>query len=155
MGLVAQLAVSTGLVAVTALAHLAGLAALIALMQLHGGRRRTPHVRLDQTLLLMSAVFGLFVLHGAEIWLYAAVYRLAGELPTFEDALYFSTSTYATIGYGDLVLSRAWRIVGAIEGVNGIILLGWSTAFFVSVVRRLTDLERAALWTGADRGDAA
>ena len=66
---------------------------------------------------------------------------MAGEFRDFEDALYFSTSTYATIGYGDLVLSRSWRIVGAIEGVNGIILLGWSTAFFVSIVRRLAELE--------------
>ena len=140
--LILQLLVSTGMVALTALAHLAGLAVLIGLLQTHGARLRTPHVRLDQALLLLVAVFSLFVLHGVEIWLYAAVYVGVGEFRSFEDALYFSTSTYATIGYGDLVLSRAWRIVGAIEGVNGIILLGWSTAFFVSIVRRLADLER-------------
>lgn len=143
MGLLAQLAISTGLVALTALAHLAGLAALIALLQTHGPRLRTPHRGLDQALLVLAAVFSLFALHGAEIWLYAAVYLMAGEFHDFQDALYFSTSTYATIGYGDILLSRAWRIVGAIEGVNGIILLGWSTAFFVSVLRRLAVLERS------------
>lgn len=142
MNLISQLFASTVLVALTALLHLAGLAALIALLETHGGRVRTVHVRLDQALLVLIAVFTLFLLHGVEIWLYAAVYAVAGEFRDFEDALYFSTSTYATIGYGDLVLSRAWRIVGAIEGVNGIILLGWSTAFFVSIVRRLADLER-------------
>jgi voltage-gated potassium channel len=142
VSLLSQLLASTVLVALTALLHLAGLAGLIALLQTHGGRLRTPHVRLDQALLVLIAVFALFALHGVEIWLYAAVYTLAGEIPDFEDALYFSTSTYATIGYGDLVLSRTWRIVGAIEGVNGIILLGWSTAFFVSIVRRLAELER-------------
>ena len=57
--------------------------------------------------------------------------------PTF----YFSTSTYSTVGYGDVVMSHRWRVLGAIEGVNGIILLGWSTAFFVSLVRRLGALE--------------
>lgn len=148
MSLVSQLLLSTVLVAATALLHLAGVAALIALLQTHGGRVRTVHVRLDQVLLVLVAVFTLFALHGVEIWLYAAVYAVTGEIPDFEDALYFSTSTYATIGYGDLVLSRAWRIVSAIEGVNGIILLGWSTAFFVSIVRRLADLERNdAVWT--------
>lgn len=141
MSLVSQLFASTVLVALTALLHLAGLAALIALLQRHAGRVRTVHVRLDQALLVLIAVFTLFMLHGVEIWLYAAVYAVAGEFRDFEDALYFSTSTYATIGYGDLVLSRSWRIVGAIEGVNGIILLGWSTAFFVSIVRRLAELE--------------
>lgn len=141
MSLISQLFASTVLVALTALLHLAGLAALIALLQTHGRKVRTVHVRLDQALLVLIAVFTLFLLHGVEIWLYAAAYAVAGEFRDFEDALYFSTSTYATIGYGDLVLSRAWRIVGAIEGVNGIILLGWSTAFFVSIVRRLAELE--------------
>ncbi len=142
MSLVWQLFASTVLVAFTALLHLAGLAGLIALLQAHGKRVRTPHVRLNQALLVLIAVFALIALHGVEIWLYAAVYTLVGEFPAFEDALYFSTSTYATIGYGDLVLSPAWRIVGAIEGVNGIILLGWSTAFFVSIVGQLAELER-------------
>jgi hypothetical protein len=149
VNLVSQLLASTGLVALTSLLHLAGLAGLIALLQTHGGRLRTPHVRLDQALIVLIAVFSLIGLHGVEIWLYAGVYAMAGEFSDFEDALYFSTSTYATIGYGDLLLSRAWRIVGAIEGVNGIILLGWSTAFFVSVVRRLAELERGdARWDG-------
>lgn len=148
MSLLSQLLASTVLVALTALLHLGGLAALIALLQTHGGRVRTVHVRLDQALLVLIAVFTLFLLHGVEIWLYAAVYAVAGEFRDFGDALYFSTSTYATIGYGDLVLSRDWRIVGAIEGVNGIILLGWSTAFFVSIVRRLAELEGPAdVWT--------
>lgn len=150
MTLVSQLLASTVLVALTALLHLAGLALLIFLLQTHGGRVRTVHIRLDQALLVLSAVFTLFALHGVEIWLYAAVYAVAGPFRDFEDALYFSTSTYATIGYGDLVLSRAWRIVGAIEGVNGIILLGWSTAFFVSIVRRLAELEGPdGVWTRA------
>ncbi len=62
-------------------------------------------------------------------------------LGSFEGALYFSTSTYTTIGYGDVVLPRGWRVFGAIEGANGIILLGWSTAFFVSVVGRIRLME--------------
>jgi len=62
-------------------------------------------------------------------------------IPTFEEALYFSTVTYATIGFGDLILPRTWRILGAIEGVNGVILPGWSTAFFVSVVSQIRALE--------------
>ena len=51
-----------------------------------------------------------------------------------EQALYFSTSTYVTIGYGDVVLAPGHRVLGAIEGASGIILIGWSTAFFFSIV---------------------
>jgi hypothetical protein len=145
MNLLTQLAAATGTAATTALAHLLGLAVLIGLLQRHGARLATPHARLNQALLVLFAVFGLFVLHAIEIWLYAAVYLAVGEFRRLEDALYFSTSTYATIGYGDLVLSRRWRVLGAIEGVNGVILLGWSTAFFVSIVQKLRALEEG--WT--------
>jgi hypothetical protein len=75
------------------------------------------------------------------------LYRVVGATRTFEDALYFSTSTYATIGYGDLTLSKSWRVLGAIEGANGVILLGWSTAFFVSIVSRIRALEHDWLGT--------
>ncbi|WP_255265443.1 ion channel [Sphingobium chlorophenolicum] len=53
-----------------------------------------------------------------------------GHLPHLEEAPYFSNSTYVTIGYGDGVLPAGQRILGAIEVANGIILIGWSTAFF-------------------------
>ncbi len=60
---------------------------------------------------------------------------------TLEDALYFSLTSYATIGYGDVVLSHQWRILGAIEGVNGILMLGWSIAFLVGVVGRFRHMQ--------------
>lgn len=148
MELLTQLAVASCTAAATALIHLVGLATLIAVMQAHGSRLRSRHPVIYQGMLVLAAVFGLFALHAIEIWLYAAVYLGVGELKNFEDALYFSTSTYATIGYGDILLSRRWRVLGAIEGINGIILLGWSTAFFVGVVQRLRALEAA--WLPAD-----
>ncbi len=134
-----QLAVATVLVATTALLHLASLAGLIRLLQTHAKRFSTPHERLDQAVAVVGAAFGLFALHTAEIWLYAGVYRLFGEFANFDDALYASTASYAATGA--VTLSRRWRLLGAIEGVNGVLLLGWSTAFFVSVVRALGALE--------------
>jgi hypothetical protein len=82
-----------------------------------------------------------FALHTAEIWLYAALYLGLGELKTFEGALYFSTVTFASLGYGDIVLSPRWRVLSAIEAANGVILFAWSTAFFLSVTTRLRLLE--------------
>jgi len=46
------------------------------------------------------------------------------------------------LGAGNLALPEAWRLVGAIESANGIILLGWSTAFFVSVINRIRIFEQ-------------
>ncbi len=144
-----QLATSTAIVGATILIHLIGLLALLRLLQLHTSRVRMAHPLLDQALVIVGAAFGLFFLHAIEIWLYAAFYVLVGEIPSLDNALYFSTSTYATIGYGDVLLSPRWRILGAIEGANGVILLGWSTAFFVSVVQRLRALEHDWLNPGA------
>lgn len=89
-----------------------------------------------------AAAFGLFALHTVEIWAYAWLFVEVGALHSFDEALYFSTTTYSTVGYGDIVLPPDWRLVGAIEGANGIILLGWSTAFFVSVVNRIRLFEQ-------------
>ena len=85
----------------------------------------------------LALVLGLIALHGIEIWLYAFVFLGLGALPTINEAIYFSTITYSTTGYDDEGFYEAWRMVAAIEGVNGIILLGWSTAFFVTVVARM------------------
>ncbi len=93
-------------------------------------------------MIIFGAAFGLFALHTAEIWAYGFLYVHLRALPNFDDALYFSTTSYTTLGYGDIVLPSAWRLVGAIEGANGIILLGWSTAFFVSVVNRIRLFEQ-------------
>ncbi len=56
------------------------------------------------------------------------------DLPS---ALYFSAVTYTTTGYGDLLLPQEYRLVGAIEALTGILMCGWSTAFFVAVVTRM------------------
>jgi hypothetical protein len=77
------------------------------------------------------------VIHTAEIWLWAAIYLELQAFRTFEQALYFSTVTYASLGYGDLLLPHEWRIFGAIEGAAGIIMLGISTAYLVSLLTRV------------------
>jgi hypothetical protein len=81
------------------------------------------------------------VVHTVEIWLYAIVFLGIGAIGNFETALYFSTVTFASLGYGDIVLSPDWRLFGAIEAANGLILLAWSTAFLLSLMSRLHALE--------------
>jgi hypothetical protein len=54
-----------------------------------------------------------------------------------QDAFYFSMVTYTTTGYGDLVLPEAWRLVGGVEALTGILMCAWSTGFFVTIVSRM------------------
>ena len=102
-------------------------------------RRRIKPLSWHGNLYTLAMVFALIVLHFAEIWLFAFLYDFVNALPNFPDALYFSTISYATIGYNDAEIARSWRMIAALEGLLGIILLGWSTAFFVRLLGRLEE----------------
>ena len=58
-------------------------------------------------------------------------------LPEAETAFYFSGVTYATIGYGDVVLPQPWRLFGPVEGLTGILMCGLSAGMFFAVVNRI------------------
>ena len=139
--LLINLAAASGMVALTVLIHFGGLLRLSHLMSGAHARLKTQGERLRQALVILLAVFGVFALHTVEIWSYALCYWRLHEIGTLEAALYFSTVTFATLGYGDLVLSENWRLFASIEAVNGVILVGWSTAFLFTVTSRLRLLE--------------
>ena len=139
MELILELATATALVAATCTLHLLGIGGLMVLLNRRRHSDRADLVR--QAVAIGVAAAALFLLHSAEIWLYAPFYLLVDALPTAEACLYFSTASYTTVGYGDVVLGADWRVLGAIESANGIILLGWSTAFFVAIVGRIRWLE--------------
>lgn len=132
---------STTLVAATVVIHLVGLDVLMRLTGLHLKRFLSAWVHLDRLLVPLGIVLGLFVLHGLEIWLYALTYWGLGILPTVEQALYVSTSAYSTVGEAGAVLPFEWRIVSVLESVNGMLLIGWSTAFLFQVLHHLLEPE--------------
>lgn len=138
--MVAQLSVSTIMVLFTVIIHGGGLALLGHSLRSEVQAERAHHLgamSLRKMLFTLALVIGLFTLHGMEIWLYAFLYEALGAVDTLETAVYFSTISYAGIGFDDRYIEPAWRLVAAVEGINGLLLLGWSTAFFVTIVTRL------------------
>jgi hypothetical protein len=75
--------------------------------------------------------------HLTAIALWALVYLLCGEFATLETAVYFSAENYTALGYGDLVLSPQYRMLGPLEAINGLLLIGLSTAGMFAVLNRL------------------
>jgi len=144
-----QLALATVMVTAIALVHLVGLAILTRMLRSHS--RIFRRLRLMPLTLLLGATIGIIAIHSVEIWLYALLYTGIGAFHHFEEALYFSTFTYAAIGYGDVLMPHDWRILGAIEGAVGIIMLGWSTAYLVSLLTQLKLLGHD--WLSRDRRD--
>ncbi len=59
------------------------------------------------------------------------------EFETFEKAMYFSLVTFTTLGYGEITIGSANRILAGLEAINGITLIGWSTAFMFAIFQEL------------------
>jgi hypothetical protein len=83
---------------------------------------------------MAQLVGALLLLHLAEAIVWALFYLLIGTLPDLETAAYFSLTSYTTVGYGDVVLPEAWRLLGPIEAAVGVLMLGWSTGILVVVI---------------------
>src|SRR6185295_6549462 len=81
----------------------------------------------------------IILLHLVEIAVWAFFYAWKEGMPDLSSAFYFSAVTYTTTGYGDLVLPTEWRLVGGVEALTGILMCGWSAAFFFAVVSRMNE----------------
>lgn len=135
--MIRELALATLMVTVTVLIHGGGLILLARLLRLETRQEGAGHMHPDSLWglgLLLFAILALIGLHGVEIWIYGFLYLAIGAIGELRDAVYFSTITYGAIGYDDDVMAQEWRLVSAIEGINGIIMIGWSTAFLIRVV---------------------
>jgi hypothetical protein len=83
------------------------------------------------------------VLHVLEILLWTVFYRRLC-FPAWESAFYFSAASYATVGYGDVVLPQMWRTLGPVESIIGVLMCGLSAGFLFAIVSRLIDREGRA-----------
>ena len=113
-----QLVIATAMAALTVVMHLLGLSVLIAATNRHSSRLRSEQALARQMLVLVGVSFGLFILHGIEIWSYATLYFLVGATLSFADALYFSTATYATISAIAILSQRAGESWGRLRALT-------------------------------------
>jgi Ion channel len=76
-------------------------------------------------------------MHLTQIGVWAVVLLGCGEISTFEQAFYASAENYTALGYGDVILSGQWRLLGPLEAINGLLLFGLSTAVLFAVLSHL------------------
>jgi hypothetical protein len=77
--------------------------------------------------------------HLIEMALWAGLFVICGEFRDFATAYYHSAVNYTSLGYGDIIMSPAWRLLGPIETANGMLLFGLSTAMIFAVIQRLVE----------------
>jgi hypothetical protein len=137
--------ISTALIALTIVVHGFGMMAWIGHLVRNFARDDGTFEAKKRLPILIATAIVLTFLHLVEILAWAIAYKIVapGELDSLETAMYFSAVTFNTVGYGDITLSGDWRLLSGLEAINGILLIGWSTAFLFAVIQRT--------WSTGDR----
>ncbi len=108
---------------------------LIQVAQKASGRsksRASQHL----VLVMIPVVLVLMATHASEILVWALAYSLVDATPPEADRVYFAFVNYTTLGYGDVVPVKRWNLLGPMTALNGVLLIGWSTAVIFEVLRR-------------------
>lgn len=128
------------LIALTIAIHMTGVTFLVSV--LHGFRVRleSRSLGLARVIAIVVAAFTamgllLAVLHGIEAALWAAAYLWLGALDSPGAAILYSVDSMATRGASGVTLQPGWRMMGALEAADGMLLFGISTAFIFTVMQ--------------------
>jgi hypothetical protein len=91
----------------------------------------------QNTQVLSITLLVLFLGHFLQFATWASLFLYLGEFQDFETAFYHSTVNFTSLGYGDIVMSERWRLLGALEAANGVLMFGLSAGFVLSVMDAL------------------
>jgi Ion channel len=91
---------------------------------------------IDFAIVVVAMLFA-FVAHLIEIALWAGLFVICGEFQEFGFAYYFSAVNYTTLGYGDVIMSPSWKLLGPLEAADGALMFGVSTAMIFTVIVNL------------------
>src|SRR6267143_2431952 len=150
-----QTSAAAVLVTLTLSLHCAGMAVVIAWAR----PSFAPHLlrlgAIHSAMLVMRLMTAFIGLHLLEILLWAGFYRWLC-FPLWESAFYFSAASYATVGYGDVVLPWMWRTLGPVESIIGVLMCGLLASFLFAIVTRLVEREaRVSDTPVTDTGDTS
>ena len=140
MTLLQQAGAAVLLVLITVCLQCAGVAALITWLRSIAARDLHDLRMFHSAALVMQTTVAVIVLHGIVILLWASCYR-GLCFPSWESAFYFSASSYATVGYGDVVLPLKWHLLGPLESMVGMLMSGVSVGLLFAAVTHLVDGE--------------
>jgi len=140
MGFTRQAGVAIVLVTATLWLQCAGMAVLIHCARASIGRGVRALSEWHSSVLMIRFTTVMIVLHILQILLWAAFYRWRC-LPSFESSFYFSAASYSTVGYGDIVLPRVWRLLGPLESVTGVLMCGISVSALFAILIRMLESE--------------
>ena len=96
-------------------------------------------------LIVALAISVALIAHLVEIGCWAVLFVICGQFSEFGTAYYHSAVNYTTLGYGDLIMTPAWRMLGPLEAANGMVMFGVSAAIIFAIIQRLVQARFADL----------
>lgn len=97
---------------------------------------------------MAAAAMVLLAAHLLEVAVWALVYWTVDAAPAGTDLFYFSFVNYTTLGYGDVTPVKAWRLLGPMTAMSGVLMFGWSTAVLFEVLVKTLERQEAAVPPG-------
>jgi len=123
--------------------HVIGLGFINAkIIEIVGLIENRRHILMTFALVMGIATLAATLLHGIEAVVWAGAYRALGALPDMRLAMLYSLSAITSYGHTSLNLAAPWQLMGAIEALNGMILLGLTTALLYGMIQRVWPIER-------------
>jgi hypothetical protein len=132
-----QLALGALMIAITTVIHASFMVLGVGMITAALRRVVLPLPHWKAAIAVSCFVLVMFGAAMVEVWVWSGLFIVIGALPSLEEATYFSVVTYATLGYGDIVLGPEWRLLASIAAINGLILFGWTTALVFIVVQKV------------------
>jgi voltage-gated potassium channel len=131
-----QALAATTLSTLTLVLESAGMAVLIHWVRAYFARGIKTRSLWHTAVLMIRFTSMTILLHLLQILLWAAFYRLRC-FRSWESGLYFSATSYSTVGYGDIVLPPVWRMLGPVEAIMGVLMCGISVCALFAIATRL------------------
>lgn len=131
-----EILIAAGMMATTVFFHAGVIAASAVIVRTAGQRLWGPVRFIRDTLVLSAASLVLLAAHSAEVGAWAFVMLKIGAFANFEEAFYFASVSFTTLGFGDVLLPEGWRLLAGAIAADGFILFGMSAAFLFEAVRK-------------------
>ena len=131
------LAVGMVAVACTIMIHALALGAIVSFVRHERRLGRVGASFWIDVAIVSAAIAFAFAAHLVEILLWSVLFMMCGEFTNFSSAFDHSAVNYTTLGYGDVVMTPSWRLLGPLEAADGMLMFGVSTAVIFAVIQRL------------------
>ena len=86
---------------------------------------------------MVAMMLGTFV----QVTFWGTLFVVLGEFTEFYEAVYHSAVNFASLGYGDIVMSKNRKLLGPLEAINGVLMLGMSAAALMVILQQLVKLQ--------------